>query len=99
MSQNELMVPVIDYTNFSHSIENGVCKFVAEGSNLLPHNLFSRIWNDACDVGFKIKGKQKEMIFCLTSKHTNNDNEITHWTFDVYDPQNEIKAQVIVFND
>lgn len=57
--------------------------FTAEASDLSGINLFSPIYDDACDAGFAMESARtgQTVTYCLEKEHRNNDNDVTHWTF------------------
>lgn len=57
----------------------------------------SQVWNDSCDVGFMVKGKQETRLFVLVC-HETVDDEVMGWTFtDMSGRENG--CQILVCND
>jgi hypothetical protein len=78
----KLRVPVHSMKLFTYDKINKT--FVTEASNL--GNVYaSRIYDDACDIGFEIESPVtgKKVLFWLYEEHRtqDEDREITHWTF------------------
>jgi hypothetical protein len=56
--------------------------FVAESSEL-GSGAVGRIWDDACDVGFRLQSHRtgKEVLFCLDHEEKTPDGDIAGWRF------------------
>ena len=87
----------IDRFHFSKS-EN---LLVAEMSDL-GRNFAGRIWNDACDVGFGIAGRTRNVLYILSREERAPDGELQ---FEEYTPHTfrgdmlpEL-PKVVLFND
>lgn len=77
--------------------------FSAEDSSL-GHHAFGQLWNDAADSGFGIKSQNtgNVVLFTQDQTHRDRDDDITHWSFTVFNPKNDpalhgLKA--VIFND
>lgn len=56
----------------------------------------SRVWNDACDVGFFVQGRREKRLYTLVEEKKHPDGEFFAWVFaDVDRPGNKI----FVYND
>jgi hypothetical protein len=75
---NLLNVTTIDHNRFT--FERGT--FTAFASDLKPHNFLQRVYKDAADAGFKLKGKAHEVLFLLVSEQRNADGDVTSWEFE-----------------
>ena len=49
-----------------------------------------RVWSDACDVGFWVCGRTRNVLFTLKSEDRHDDGEFRGWTFASDDGQFEI---------
>lgn len=76
--KNMLDVAVIDYNQFTY--EKGV--FTTFASDLKPKDFLGRIYRDAMDAGFKLKGKVHEVLFLLVEEQRNADGDVTAWVFE-----------------
>lgn len=95
------MLPVKEYSSkqFTWNVETG--HFVACASDLSRTDFWSRIYDDACDVGFAIVSERtgKSVVFYLAEQEHNGD-EITNWNF--LPLNNEVCPEgvmAVVFND
>ncbi len=88
MVKNTLNIPRYSYTQFAWQAGKGV----AEASSLgIPAGAEpgDRVWADACDVGFVIRGEREDKVFTLVS------SDVAGWEFISTDH----KHQVTIFND
>jgi len=71
--------------------------FTQEISSLGKADLFSRLYSDACDVGFELVSHKtgKKVVMYFSSRET-NDGDILSWCFK---PTDNHRFSVIVFND
>jgi hypothetical protein len=76
--KNMLDVPVIDYNQFTYN--KGT--FATFASDLKPKNFLGRVYRDAADAGFKLKGKVHEVLFLLVEEQRNTDRDVTAWVFE-----------------
>ena len=75
---NMFNVSVIDHNLFNYSA--GV--FTTFASDLKPHKFLQRVFKDAMDLGFKLKGKTHEVLFLLSEEQRNSDGDVTVWVFE-----------------
>lgn len=92
-----LNIPLHDPRQFTwNSVDN---TGTTEISSLSPR-AWSRVYDDACDVGFEVKSHRTGVtrLFTMTREVKNDDNEITHWEFT---SENFIDKRIVVtiFND
>lgn len=73
----------IPYNRFTFSKINGVSRFVAEASDFNddPHIIEQRVFDDACDVGFAIQGKERIVSFCQDDTKRDADGEVMVWIY------------------
>lgn len=74
-------------------------KFLAEASTLQHHFRIDRIFDDACDVGFKIRSAKTDNteVFVLTEIERDSDGDIAWWKFKSLNAK--LNVSVTVFND
>jgi len=84
-------LPIYDAKDF------GYCDgtFAIEASALTDQRIFKRVWEDSCDVGFWMKGKNQSVLFTLVDSEVDTDGEVLCWTFESYDQKYTAK----IFND
>lgn len=63
----------------------------------LPKAFIGRVWDDACDLGFKVEGRTKTKIFTLTRDELKN-GELVAWHFREYTTEPD-PWTAVVFND
>lgn len=73
-----LNVPVIGFDKFGYS--KGT--FTTDASTLKGTNFLQRVYKDAADAGFKLKGKAHEVLFLLVEEQRNADGDVTSWVFE-----------------
>jgi hypothetical protein len=73
---------------------------IAEVSDLNHPEPFARVFDDALDVGFKVRSEKtgKVVLFILWQEHHNADSELTWWEFRPH-PRSTLDVTVTVFND
>jgi hypothetical protein len=73
-------------------------QLVAEASDLSRGAFWSRIYDDACDVGFQIESHKTGSVvkFYMAEEHRAGE-EVTHWTFRPLD--STCGCEVVVLND
>lgn len=95
----KLMMHEIPIEQFT--FDKGRKMLMAEASDL-PTDAISRVFDDACDVGVKIKGRTMTRIFVL-ERTKQRDGEIEAWYFKILTPSELFDAEtvqfVVVFND
>lgn len=77
-------------------------EFVAEASDLHGINLFSQVYNDACDEGFVLVSQKtgKEVPFTLARIQHDADRDIAFWKFTAATRDPKLAGvSVIIFND
>jgi hypothetical protein len=77
--------------------------YSAEASELKGKDFFSRVWNDACDVGFQlvsVKNPNHKQIFTLREVEE-SEGDIKFWVFAPYLPKFGFKENTLItiFND
>ena len=97
MARNLHQLPVVrhDIRRFSWNSEDQT--FTAEASDL-ERRIMSRLYNDACDMGFVIRNPKtgNEVTFSFVSEDKDNEGEIQGWRFESIDwPFGCLKALVI----
>jgi hypothetical protein len=58
---------------------------------------FSRVWDDACDVGFVVQGCSRAVVFTLTKEERDADGDVRGWWFASHGVVPEVK--VLIAND
>lgn len=71
-----LNVPCYDVKDFTWKKSEGV-----SDASALRGKLFSRVWDDAIDVGFTVKDKRDELLFTLSHIERDNERDIICWVF------------------
>ena len=76
--------------------------FTVEASSLTARGrrpLWSRIFNDASDVGFYLESMRtgKQAAFYLSDEKYSQDGDVERWTFKPVNP--DIRMEIIVYND
>lgn len=65
----------------------------------LPKIWMKQVWNDSCDVGFKVRGEFRTKLFTLVKEET-RDDEVVAWFLKEYSRWPEPGLWVAtVFND
>lgn len=75
-------------------------KGTVEASTLGRAQPWTRLWADACDVGFQIKSPKtgQVRVFTMTREVRDNEGEVTHWEFaSCDDPTSAV--DITVFNE
>ncbi len=101
-----LNLMTVPHEMFSVSKENGVTTLVAYSAELnhagYHHNsFFNRVFDDACDCGFKIKGHTTELIFTYVDNDSDGE-DVAGWKFSVCNPSRNPKydnIKVLIIND
>jgi hypothetical protein len=55
----------------------------------------TRVWKDACDVGFQVKGKTRTVLFVLTERNHDAEGDLRFELFTSYCG----KYTISIFND
>lgn len=89
----KLNVPVYSSKFFSYHKETNT--LVAEHSDMNNAPILNRIYDDACDVGFKIRSERTgvEKLFYFTHVDKDGEGDVAGWNFECND--GEFKALVI----
>lgn len=59
---------------------------------------WARLYSDACDIGIKITGRQKEEYFSIIDEVESDDGEVLYWVLKPVDRACRLH-DVIVWND
>jgi len=81
---------------------NGRTKvFAAEVSDLPFHPIGSKIYDDACDVGFRMVSERtgEKLLFSLYHVDQNQEYEVQGWWFKAVSKTNLSELKVLVIND
>lgn len=82
-----LSMNAIDINNFTVSKKSsGEIWLIAEASEFRNGELNQRVYDDACDEGFAIKGKFEVVNFVLNDSIRDKDGDIKVW---IYHPLNK----------
>lgn len=94
----KLTVPIHDSNRFTFNKKTNT--FSAEASDLGSGTLFSRYYDDACDVGFQMRsGRTGKIVdFILMDIEKGTEGEIVAWHFEdnLLGP---CELRVVIFND
>jgi hypothetical protein len=85
-SDNKVMVIAHTIHSGKFTFHTPTKTFVAEASDFGSsfEDLFSRVYDDACDVGFKLRSDKtgKEVIYYFEKEERDNvENELVAWVF------------------
>lgn len=81
------MPNIFDHTMFTVTKkDNGKIIMVTEASNL-GHNYMGRVFDDACDVGFNVKGKKSAVTFTLIRRVRDDEGDLLVEIFIPYNPK------------
>jgi hypothetical protein len=88
----KLHIPTFKSDIFSW--KNGVGS--AEVSDFRGSDLFSRVYDDACNVGFNVQSVRtgKVELFTLETAQRDPDDDVTEWEF-----SSKEGHKIIIFND
>lgn len=92
-------LPTLDGSRFLWSNLKGTA-FVSDVAN--AKQLFGRVWNDACDVGFFIRSHRtcRNELFILSNTLKDNEGDVQGWEFEsVREDEKGRRVVVTVFND
>jgi len=98
-----LIAHVIMNSKFHYDREERL--FTAEASDLKDHDFLSRVFlsrvfNDACDVGFRVVSSKtgREVVFTFSREERNTDSDVTAWHFTSYRAMGG-NFKATIFND
>ncbi len=100
---SRVIAPTILSSRFSY--EPRTKTFVAEVSDFNEGpNLFSRVFDDACDEGFQIESVKTGTCVAFTFREvqTDDEGEVQAWVFDAYNPRGNPKlanVTAVILND
>ena len=88
-----MKLPVIEFPESTFT-EGSNFLFVADASEMMDRHL-QPFYDDACDVGFKVKRNDGTVVsYTLSSVRKNDDGEVTAWEYIGDD-----SSGALVFND
>jgi hypothetical protein len=90
-----LFIPLHDHKKFTYHPDTKT--FVSEASTL-GSPLMSRVWDDACDIGFEIQGREAKVLFVLSKIEESDEREIISWHY-VSELVGLGNFKAVVFND
>ena len=78
-------------------------RFTAEASDFGPAPFMHRVYNDAMDMGIKVRGKNSVVLFYLTTERKDAEGDVTCWEFEP-NAMDSLKlnlgpVKLLIFND
>lgn len=96
---NELPLTCISADCFTWTREDGKPVGVSEVSSL-PEHLVSRVYNDACDMGFMVRSPKTGKVLLFTVKGVLRGGENgTEYQGSVYEDTSGLGYSIKIFND
>jgi len=98
-NKNTLSIPVYSSSLFTwerHS--HGSTGFV-EMSDTHKKTTWSQVWNDSCDIGFKVRSTKTgaEVLFIFEKELKGHENEVNGWSFTSFNTN--LCHRIVIYND
>jgi hypothetical protein len=94
MTNPDLTIPTHHARLFLWEKDTGI----ADASDLGTALVDARVWTDACDVGFWIKGLHRKILFTLSEVIKAPDGDVASWRYIGYGSGNR-HLSIVIHND